>query len=166
MEFVAEAAFWVMIGCALASIIGLFVTSWRRSAATIETWRQLAASPRWSIPSPDDVRVDALSVRDNTLITIHGGLTVEAADAVANCIRRLTSEGKNRLVVDISSAPLDSHEALARILAAAEDLHARGGTLGIVAPRQGTRWHTSLIDAGPARTYTELSDAFHDLLVS
>ena len=163
MEFIAEAAFWAMVGCAVVSIVGLFVTRWRRSAAIFEAWRRQAVSPEWTTPFIDDLTVEALSVGNAALITIR--LTVETAQAVSECIRRLTSEGKNHLVVDMSGAPLDSQEALAPILAAAEELHDHGGALGVVAPRQDVRFHTSLTDSAPTHTYMELSDALNDLLV-
>jgi anti-anti-sigma regulatory factor len=166
MEVIAEAAFWAMVGCAVVSIVGLFVTRWRRSAAIVEAWRRLAVSPEWTTPFIGDLTVEALSVGNAALITIKGSLTVETAQAVSKCIRRLTSEGKNHLVVDMSGAPLDSQEALAPILAAAEELHDHGGGLGVVAPRQDVRFHTSLTDSASTHTYMELSDALNDLLVS
>jgi hypothetical protein len=104
MEFFAAAAFWAMIVCAVVSIIGLLVRWWRRSAATIETWRRLAARPDWRMPLNDDLTVDVLSVGNAALITVQGSLTIQSAQAVSNCIRRLASEGKDHIVLDLSAA--------------------------------------------------------------
>jgi anti-anti-sigma regulatory factor len=135
-------------------------------ANSLETWRRIAWRPEWATSSIDDLKVDTLSVGQAALITVPGSLTVETAQAVTNCMRRLMSEGKNHLVVDLSAAPLDCQEALAPILAAAHDLQDQGGELGIVAPSNDVRAHTLLIESVPTRTYQDLREAFNDLLVS
>jgi anti-anti-sigma regulatory factor len=165
MEFFAAAAFWAMIVCAVVSIIGLLVRWWRRSAATIETWRRLAARPDWRMPLNDDLTVDVLSVGNAALITVQGSLTIQSAQAVSNCIRRLASEGKDHIVLDLSAAHFPGLEALTRILAQATEVHDHGGALGIVAPREDGPFYSSLIDRSAARTYRTLSEAFNDLLV-
>lgn len=165
MEFLAEAAFWAMVVCALVSIIGLLVRWWRSSAATIESWRQLASRPDWDIPLNDDLTIDVLSVGNVALITVQGRLTVQSETAVSNCIRRLVSEGKDHIVLDLSAASLGL-EAPTQILAQAAELHACRGALGIVAPAEDGPILSSLIDRCRVRTYRTLSEAFNDLLVS
>ena len=165
VESFAAVAFWAMIFCAVVSIIGLLMRWWRRSAATIETWRRLAARPDWDIPVNDDVTVDVLSVGNAALITVPGSLTVQSAQAVSNCIWRLASEGKDHIVLDLSDAPLGL-EAPTQILAQAAELHACGGALGIVATGEDDPVLSSLIDRCRARTYRTLREAFNDLLVS
>ena len=165
MEFLAEAAFWAMVVCAVVSIIGLLVRWWRRSAASIESWRRLAARPDWDIPLKDDLTVDVLSVGNAALITVQGRLTVQSETAVSNCVRRLVSEGKDHIVLDLSNAPLGL-EAPTQILAQAAELHACGGALGIVATGEDDPVLSSLIDRCRARAYRTLREAFNDLLVS
>ena len=155
-----------MVVCAFVSIIGLLVRWWRRSAATIESWRQLASRPDWDVPLNDDLTVDVLSVGNVALITVQGRLTVQSAQAVSNCIRRLASEGKDHIVLDLSAAPSQGLEALTQILTQAAGLYDCGGALGIVAPREDGAFHSSLINRSAARTYRTLSEAFNDLLVS
>jgi anti-anti-sigma regulatory factor len=166
MEFFAAAAFWAMIVFAVVSIIGLLVRWWRRSAATIETWRRLAERPDWTTHSNGDLTVDVLSVGNAALITVQGGLTVQSAQKVSNCIRRLALEGKDQLVLNLSAAPFQGEEALTQILVPAAELRDHGGALCIVPPRKDRPSHTLLIDRSAARSYRTLSEAFHDLLVS
>jgi anti-anti-sigma regulatory factor len=165
MEFFAQAAFWAMVVCAVVSIIGLLVRWWRRSAATIESWRRLAARPDWDIPLNDDLTIDVLSVGKVALITVQGRLTVQSETAVSNCVRRLASEGKDHIVLDLSAAPFQGLVASAKILAQATELHACGGALGVVA-REDDRVISALIERCRGRTYRTLREAFDDLLVS
>ena len=155
-----------MVVCAVVSIIGLLVRWWRRSAATIESWRRLAARPEWDVPLNDDLIVDVLSVATAALVTVQGMLTDQSAQAVRNCVRRLASEGKDHIVLDLSAAAFQGLDGVSQIMAQAAELHAYGGALGIVAPGEDGPFLSSLIDRCPARTYRTLSEAFNDLLVS
>lgn len=166
LDVIGEAAFWVMIGCAATAVVSMLVAWWRRTETTIETWRRDASKPQWVPGSNLDLAVEVLAHDKAALITVRGRLKIEAAQSVIDCMSRLTSEGRDHLVIDLSAATLDSDEGAELILDSARELSGRGRALGVVVPGNDTHAQKSIIASGRTRAYTDLLQAVDELLVS